>query len=57
MPPELNPRMVSSVVRTAISALSGNTRAARPVPQEHLDFVRDDTQQLAGSLVRLIAES
>ena len=52
MPPELNPRMVfERLFGTADFSLDPETRARRAQYRNSiLDFVRDDTQQLAGKL-------
>jgi len=52
MPPELNPRMVfERLFGTADFSLDAETRARRAQYRKSiLDFVRDDTQQLAGKL-------
>jgi hypothetical protein len=52
MPPELNPRMVfERLFGTADFSLDAETRARRVQYRKSiLDFVRDDTRQLAGSL-------
>jgi hypothetical protein len=52
MPPELNPRMVfERLFGTADFSLDAETRARRAQYRKSiLDFVRDDTQQLAGRL-------
>lgn len=52
MPPELNPRMVfERLFGTADFSLDAETRARRSQYRKSiLDFVRDDTQQLAGRL-------